>query len=69
MTADMARERERRDWERDQQRIMADEEAEERRRKQKEVRPTQAEVGDQWHHCCMLFNPGYPMPAMLPVSS
>ncbi|PNW75356.1 hypothetical protein CHLRE_12g523800v5 [Chlamydomonas reinhardtii] len=37
MTADMARERERRDWERDQQRIMADEEAEERRRKQKEA--------------------------------
>ncbi|KAG2439278.1 hypothetical protein HXX76_004639 [Chlamydomonas incerta] len=37
MTADMARERERRDWERDQERVMADEQAEERRRKQKEA--------------------------------
>ena len=37
MTADMARERERRDWEREQERSLVDEEAEARRRKQKEV--------------------------------
>ncbi len=37
LTADMARERERRDWERDQERSVADEEAEDRRRKQKQV--------------------------------
>ncbi|KAG2453535.1 hypothetical protein HYH02_001754 [Chlamydomonas schloesseri] len=37
MSADMARERERRDWEREQERILADEEAEARRRKQKEA--------------------------------